>query len=106
MFEGPLTSFRRSLTTTAMNKGTLSESRSASHTLGQQGQPRRVPPRWGRVVAEIKDHLTSGPKEHHIVRFGRTPWLARTEMALIVLFCLIDDAYANLTTREGGATNP
>ena len=34
-----------------------------------------------------------------MVRFGCSRRLARTEEALIVLFCLIDDAYANLNPR-------
>ncbi len=36
-----------------------------------------------------------------------TPSLARLEEAVIVLFCLIDDAYSTLTTlRERTATKP
>jgi hypothetical protein len=36
---------------------------------------------------------------------NHTPRLAHTEVALIVLFCLIDDAYAHLNPRAGGATD-
>jgi hypothetical protein len=38
---------------------------------------------------------------------NHTPRLAYTEEALTVLFCLIDDAYAHLTTPTAlDATNP
>ncbi len=37
-----------------------------------------------------------------MVRSGYTPQLARTEEALIVLFCLIDDAYAELNPSGQG----
>lgn len=34
-----------------------------------------------------------------MVRSGRAPQLIRTEEALIVLFCLVDDAYAELNPK-------